>query len=148
MSLYFAKDFKYKEIECPCCEKIRPIDPKLIYLLQSLRDKIDRPIFISRGGGIRCKKYNKRIRGYYNSAHLLGRAVDISAKNMGIIQLAKEARKIGFSRIGIYPENYFIHIDTVRLYRSASWVKFKNKDIIYYKTLELALEALNIKRKK
>ena len=65
MSIFFSKNFKYSEIMCPCgCEKDRPIEPQLTYLLQALRDKINEPIYITIGGGIRCKKYNKRIGGY------------------------------------------------------------------------------------
>jgi len=143
MSLYFAKNFKYKEIECPCCGKIRPIDPKLIYLLQSLREKIDRPIFISRGGGLRCKAYNKRIGGYPNSAHCFGKAVDVHAKNMNIIDLAIAAKDIGFPRIGLYPFSHFIHLDTVNPYRgSASWVRDINGKYHYFKTLEQAIDSI------
>ena len=139
MTIDFTKDFKYSEIMCPCCKKIRPIDPKLIYLLQSLREKIDRPIYISIGGGLRCRAYNKRIGGYKYSPHMAGKAVDIHAKNMGIIDLAIVAKEIGFSRIGLYPYNHFIHVDTVKPYRgSASWVRDKNGNYHYFKTLEKA----------
>jgi len=139
MSIYFAKNFLYSEIACPCCGKIKPIDPKLTYLLQSLRNKIDRPIYISKGGGLRCRAYNRRIGGYPNSAHIDGKAVDIHAKNMGIIDLAIVAKSVGFSRIGLYPFNHFIHVDTVNPYRgSASWVRDKGGNYHYFKTLEQA----------
>jgi len=142
MSIHFAKNFKYAEIACPCCGKDRPLDSKLLYLLQSLRNKIDRPIYIT--SGLRCRKYNDSIGGYKYSPHLQGKAVDIHAKNMGIIDLAIEAKKIGFSRIGIYPENYFIHIDTVRPYRSASWVRDKERNYHYFKTLEGAIKFAEV----
>lgn len=140
MSLYITKNFKYSEYACPCgCGKDRPIDPKLIYLLQSLRDKIDRPIYISKGGGIRCKKYNKQIHGYIDSPHMAGKAVDIHAKNMGMISLAKQAKDIGFNRIGLYPFNHFIHIDIIRPYPSASWVRDIQGRYVYFRTLDDAL---------
>lgn len=139
MSIYFAKNFKYSEIMCPCgCGKVKPIDQKLSFLLQSLRNKIDRPIYISKGGGLRCRAYNKRIGGYKYSPHIDGKAVDIHAKNMGIIDLAIMAKDIGFSRIGLYPYNHFIHIDIVRPYRSASWVRDINGNYHYFETLEQA----------
>ena len=140
MSIFVTKSFRYSEFCCPCgCGKDRPLDPKLIYLLQSLRNKIDRPIYISIGGGIRCKAYNRKIGGYPTSAHLFGRAVDISVKNMGIIDLAIAAKSIGFSRIGLYPYNFFIHIDTVNPYiGSASWVRDVAGIYHYFKTLEQA----------
>ncbi len=143
MSIFFAKNFKYSEIMCPCgCKKIHPIDSKLTFLLQSLREKINKPIYISKGGGLRCKKYNQKINGYKYSPHLLGKAVDIHAKNMNIITLAEEAKDIGFSRVGLYPYNHFIHIDVVRQYRSASWVRDKN-GYHYFKTLEQAIKFIN-----
>lgn len=140
MSIYFAKDFKYAEIKCVCgCGKVKPIDPKLSFLLQSLREKINRPIYISKGGGLRCRPYNRKIKGYIYSPHLVGKAVDIRAKRMGIIDLAKEADSIGFSRIGLYPFNYFIHVDVVRPYRSSAWVRDKDYNYHYFKTLEQAI---------
>ena len=140
MSIYFAKNFLYSEIMCPCgCEKDKPIDPKLTYLLQSLRNKIDRPIYISKGGGLRCRKYNRRIGGYIYSPHIDGKAVDIHVKGMDIIDLAIVAKSIGFPRIGLYPYSHFIHVDTVNPYRgSASWVRDVNGNYHYFKTLEQA----------
>ena len=143
MSIFVTKNFKRVEFACPCCNKDRPLDPKLIFLLQSLRDKIGRAIYISRGGGLRCKIYNKKIGGYINSPHLLGKAVDIHAKNMDIITLAKEARDIGFTRVGLYPHNHFIHIDILKPRPSASWIRDKNGRYYYYKKLEEAIEAVS-----
>ena len=146
MSIYVAKNFKRKEFRCPCgCGKDRPIDSRLLYLLQSLRNKIDLPIYISRGGGLRCKSYNKRIGGYIYSAHCLGRAVDIHVKNMDITVLAMLSKDMGFTRIGLYPYNHFVHIDTVRPYRNASWVRDINGKYIYFKTLEEAIMFANSK---
>lgn len=142
MSIYITKDFKHSEFKCPDCGKNRGIDPRLIYLLQNLREKINREIYISKGGGLRCKKYNRKIGGYRNSAHLFGKAADIHAKNMILIQLAKEAKDIGFTRIGIYPNNYYVHVDTYSPRPSASWVKYIKGNYIFFKTLEEAIEFI------
>ena len=143
MSIYFAKNFLYKEVMCPCgCGKIKPIDPKLSFLLQSLREKIKMPIYISKGGGLRCKSYNKRIGGYRYSPHLQGRAVDISVKNMDIMVLANLAKDIGFSRIGLYPYSHFVHVDTLKPRPSESWVRDINGKYIYFKTLDEAIEFI------
>jgi len=139
LSLFITRNFKYIEFACPCCGKDKPIDPKLIYLLQSLREKIDRPIYISKGGGIRCKKYNKQIGGYVDSPHLYGKATDCKAKNISLIDFAREARGIGFSRVGLYPFSHFIHIDVIRPYPSASWVRDVQGRYFYFKTLEDAI---------
>jgi len=142
MSIYITRNFKRIEFVCPCCNKDRPIDSRFIYLLQSLREKIKVPIYISRGGGLRCKKYNKRIGGYRNSPHLTGRAGDIHAKNINLIKLAKEAKDIGFTRIGIYPSNYFIHVDTYLPRPSESWIRDWEGNYIYFKTLEETIKFL------
>lgn len=140
MSIYITKNFKHSEFNCPCCGKNRGIDSRFIYLLQNLREKIDRPIYISKGGGLRCKKYNRKIGSYRNSAHLFGKAADIHAKNMDLIQLAREAKDIGFTRIGIYPHNYFIHVDTYLPRPSESWVRCKTGKYVYFKKLEEAVK--------
>lgn len=146
MSIFIAKNFKRAEFRCPCgCDSDRPLDSKLIYLLQSLREKIARPIYITKGGGLRCKKYNNKIGGYRNSPHLKGMAADIHAKNMSLIQLAKEAKDIGFSRIGLYPHSHFIHIDTYSARPSASWVRDINGNYSYFSTLEEAIEFISRK---
>ena len=142
MSIYFAKNFKYSKIACPCCGKDKPIDPRLSFLLQSLREKINRPIYISRGGGIRCKKYNRKIGGYKYSPHLEGRAVDIHAKNMDIITLAKEAKDIGFSRIGLYPFSHFIHVDVLEPRPSKAWLRDGDGIYYYFTTLEDAIKCV------
>lgn len=140
MSIYITKNFKYSELACPCCGKNKPIDPHFIYLLQNLREKINRAIYISNGGGLRCKKYNRKIGGYRNSPHLTGRAGDIHAKNMSLIELAKEAKDIGFTRIGLYPHNYFIHVDTYLPRPSESWVRSRTGKYVYFKELEEAIK--------
>ena len=139
MSIYVTKDFKYKEFACPCCGIFRPTNPNLIYRLQNLRDKINKPINIS--SGIRCRKYNKKIGGYINSPHLTGKAVDIHVRNMSLKELAINAKEVGFTRVGIYPDNHFIHVDIIRPWKSASWIRRKGR-YTYYKTLEEALIKL------
>lgn len=142
MSIYITKNFKYSEFACPCCGKNRPVNPSLIFLLQNLRDKIDRPIYISKGGGIRCKKYNKQIGGYINSSHLEGKAADIHAKNMDIVSLAEQAKRIGFSRIGLYPFSHFVHVDIIRPYPSKSWVRDIQGRYVYFRSLDGAIMYL------
>ncbi len=145
MSIYITKNFRYSEFACPYSGKVKPIDPHFIYLLQSLREKIGEPIYVTKGGGLRCRKYNHKIGGYKNSAHLFGKAADIRAKNVSLIQLAEEAKNIGFTRIGIYSHNHFIHIDTYAPRPSASWIRDIQGNYIYFKTLEEAIEFMNKK---
>jgi len=139
MSIYITKNFKYSEFACPDCGKIRPIDPHFIFLLQSLRDKLNQLIYITKGGGLRCSNYNKAIGGYFNSAHLFGRGADIRVAGMDIVTLAIEARDIGFTRVGLYPFNFFIHIDTFKAQPSASWIREKT-GYRYFKNLEKSIK--------
>ena len=139
MSIYASKSFRFSELACPCCGKIRPIEPHFIFLLQSLRDKLNQLIYITKGGGLRCSNYNKAIGGYFNSAHLFGRGADIRVAGMDIVTLAIEARDIGFTRVGLYPFNFFIHIDTFKAQPSASWIREKT-GYRYFKNLEESIK--------
>ena len=134
-----SKNFEDKEFYCPCknCKKDKLPDDKLVTLLQNLRDKLNQPIYITKGGGIRCRNYNKIIGGYVDSPHLYGKAIDIHVKDMDIVSLAKQARDIGFSRIGLY--RTFIHLDIIEPYPSASWIRDVQGKYFYFKTLENAI---------
>lgn len=140
MSIYITKNFKYSEFACPCCGKDRPINSHLVSLLQDLRDRIGRPILISKGGGLRCRSYNKKIYGYMYSPHLRGLAADVSVAGMGLIELLEIAVDTGFTRVGIYPDNHFLHLDVLRPVPSRVWVKFKKRKPKYFKTWEEAIE--------
>lgn len=54
----------------------------IVFCLQPLRDKIQRPIIIS--SGYRCNKLNLLIGGANNSQHLLGCAADFKIQGMTI----------------------------------------------------------------
>ncbi len=141
MNKYLSQNFMEKEFACKCgCGKVEPIDPEFIRLLQDLRTKLTKPIQILEG--VRCKKYNKSIDGYIDSPHLEGKAADIYVKDMNIITLAKEAKRIGFDRVGIYPHNNFLHIDTIIPYPSESWIRDERGIYHYFKTLEEAIKYL------
>jgi uncharacterized protein YcbK (DUF882 family) len=139
MPEFITKNFKYIEIRCPCCGKDRPVDEYSINLLQNLRDYINQPIYISRGGGIRCPAYNKLIGGYWNSAHLFAKAWDISSYGISSIHLAKFAKEIGFDRVGIYLDDGHIHVDTFRPVPSEAWVRDERGLYRYFKKFEDAI---------
>ena len=58
---------------------------------------------------------------------------------MDIVSLAKQAKDIGFSRVGIYKFSHFIHVDIIEPYPSASWVRDIQGKYHYFKTLEDAI---------
>ena len=127
-----SKDFTSAEFYCPCCKK-EGVSPILITLLQKLRDWVGEPIFISKGGGVRCEKYNKKIGGFDTSAHLTGEAADIHCKNTDIYKLALMANLLKFQRIGIDPFSNYIHVDVVKPHPSKYWVYDKTGFIKYFK---------------
>ncbi len=141
-----SKNFEKNEFDCPCqkCKKDMLPDPKLVTLLQILRDRIGKPIYISIGGGIRCSSYNDSVGGYRDSPHISGKAADIYIKGSSYIKLAKLAKEVGFNRIGLYPFSYskFIHVDTVLKNPSESWIRDKNGSYFYYNLLETALKNI------
>jgi len=116
-----SKHFHDYEFKCPCCGEIK-VAGTLVSKLQELRDIINKPIRIT--SGYRCSAENKKVGGSVNSPHLLGEAADIYCKSMDIYELAGRADLI-FSRIGIYPDNHFIHVDILPASPSKFWVRHK-----------------------
>lgn len=99
----FSKD----EFKCPCCGRSE-MDLGVIAVLQRARTEAGIPFYIN--SGFRCVKHNKAVGGKSNSAHLLGRAVDIQATNSlkrYLIVLA--LLEAGFERIGV--SKTFVHVD-------------------------------------
>ena len=137
-----SKNFNLNEFTCPCknknCKKDELPNPKLLILLQELRDKIQMPIYISIGGGIRCRSYNASVGGYANSPHVFGKAADISVEGMTLSELAKICISIGFLRIGIYTNH--LHVDVVTPHTSRFWYVKKYGSKPVYSGREYDLE--------
>lgn len=84
------------------------MDQHLVYLLQTIREKINKPLVIT--SGFRTQAYNKKVGGVFNSSHMSGLAVDISAiTGVEKFLIIKYALEVGITRIGIGKN--FIHID-------------------------------------
>ena len=85
------------------------MDHEFMELLDSLRDRLGRPVRIS--SGFRTKTHNAATGGKPNSAHLKGLAADIVVKNdRERFEIVDMALALGFHRIGI--ANGFVHVDT------------------------------------
>ena len=142
-----SPNFHYKEIGCPCgCDSKQKVNRKLLDNLERLRFLINKPIYITKGGGIRCYTYNDRIGGYSESPHLKGKAVDIYTKPntlYNLIDLAIKADKVGFTRIGLYPFSHFIHVDVIPPQPSNSWVRDASGKYFYFTSLNTAIEFAN-----
>lgn len=76
-------------------------------MLQALRDRMGVPLIIN--SGYRDPEHNKAIGGKPNSYHLKGKAFDISFKGLDKDLLYKNAKLVGFTGFGHYPD--FLHVD-------------------------------------
>ncbi len=105
-SIQFTTNFNSDEFECPD-SKEHKISKDLIDKLQQLREKYGKSITIT--SGYRSKEYNDKVGGVKNSQHVLGKAADITAKDLDTLySLCLEL----FSAIGDGREKgKFIHVD-------------------------------------
>ena len=101
--------FKVEEFNQPNLpESWRKMDLNLLMLLDNIRHRAGIPFKIN--SAYRSPEYNKKIGGVSNSAHCLGKAVDIAATDSKSRFLIIEAAlHFGIQRIGIAKN--FIHLD-------------------------------------
>ena len=103
------KYFTYTEFDSP--DEVgsgKKMNPKLLIMLDMVRDKFDKPIHIT--SGYRTVEHNARVGGTENSSHLKGLAVDIACNNsIDRYHLLNCLLDVGFTRIGV--GNTFIHVD-------------------------------------
>ncbi len=103
------KYFTYTEFDSP--DEVgsgKKMHPKLLVMLDMVRDKFDKPIHIT--SGYRTVEHNARVGGTENSSHLKGMAVDIAcADSVTRQKIVSGLIKAGFTRIGI--SKTFIHAD-------------------------------------
>lgn len=113
-----SKNFSTAEFACHCGCGFAAPDPRLVVLLQAIRDHFDAPVKVL--SGCRCAAHNKKVGGAKKSQHLLGFAADIAVEGISSTVLVKELEQHFYSRIGglgAYPG--FVHVD-VRFVR-ARW---------------------------
>lgn len=119
--MQISKNFTLEEFEYSETAKKNNIDNKvkvdyiknnikeLIYqVLQPLRDKIEKPIYIT--SGYRCLKLNELVGGVHTSQHVKGEAVDIKIEDMTPYEIAKAVMELylPFDQMVLY--NDFLHI--------------------------------------
>lgn len=109
-----SQNFSVKELECRCgCgygTKDNDVDPMLISKLQLARDAYKKPIKIL--SGLRCEFHNiQNVGGSPSSSHCKGKAVDIAVANKQEMLIMVRKLIPFFSRMGIYKDESFIHVD-------------------------------------
>jgi len=104
-----STNFHRDEFACKCGCGFDDIDLELVQELQRLRDLISRPIIIR--SGCRCAKYNEVIGGVWDSAHLVGLAVDIETiySHVRYDIISHAIKSLDINRIGIGKD--FVHLD-------------------------------------
>lgn len=113
-----SKNFKSTEFDCNgkgCCTTT-PIDPKLVEVLQNIRDHFG--VSVNLNCGYRCKTHNAKVSGASaNSQHIKGLAGDIVVKGVHPVRVARYIETIPDfkGRIGCYTwddkGNGFVHVD-------------------------------------
>lgn len=84
------------------------INQMLVFALERLERELGYKLYYN--SGYRCEECNAAAGGKPNSAHLLGRAVDIRVANSAErYHLMLCALRLNFTRIGIGPN--FVHLD-------------------------------------
>lgn len=102
--------FWRNEFTCNCCGLYIP-NPELLLVLERIRMKIHRPLFIN--SGTRCEKHNFESGGSIDSWHLTGQAADVpTTGKRDKLQFVKYAIEAGATDIGVYDWGIHIAVDT------------------------------------
>ena len=102
--------FKVKEFACKDGSQVVFIDDYLVFILDSLRSKIGKPVIIN--SGYRTPEWNKKCNGAKYSYHMRGMAADIRVNGMSAKEIANKLNEILPDECGIIVYNAWVHIDT------------------------------------
>lgn len=92
-------------------DEVKGLSPALVEKLDLAREKLGAPIVIT--SGYRSPSANRKAGGVKDSAHEMGLAVDIRARDAeSRATLIKALRSVGFVRIGVYDKHVHADIDT------------------------------------
>ena len=91
-------NFSRAEMSCRCGSGLDHMDEHFMKMLQQLQNELG-PLLVT--SGVRCERHNHESGGYPKSAHLQSKGADIRIFGLRALQLVEEARRIGFSGIGI-----------------------------------------------
>jgi uncharacterized protein YcbK (DUF882 family) len=100
--------------------KIAPIDPKLIVLLNEVSDKFGDTQALHVISGYRSPESNAKLATRSggvarHSMHMDGKAIDIRIPGKNLAQLHKAAMSMRAGGVGYYPDSQFVHMDTGRV---------------------------------
>lgn len=115
-----TKNFELEEFtSSPTAKKynIQNLPPKLVienlkslceYILQPIRDKVEKPVKIN--SGYRCLSLNKKVGGVPTSQHVLGQACDFKIEGLTSYEIAEVVLELNlpFDQLILYPT--FVHV--------------------------------------
>lgn len=106
-----SSNFQVKEFACKDGSDAVLVAPRLVMVLQSIRDHFGAPITIN--SAYRTPQYNDKVGGAAQSQHCYGTAADITVKGVSVSKVAEYARKImpDWGGVGVYAQQGFTHID-------------------------------------
>jgi uncharacterized protein YcbK (DUF882 family) len=100
--------------------KIAPIDPKLLFLLDQVASQVGAKQGVHIISGYRSPESNRMLNANTtgvakHSMHLDGKAIDVRIPGRDLAVLHKAALHAGGGGVGYYPDSQFVHMDTGRL---------------------------------
>lgn len=108
-NLKLSKNFKVREFACSDGSDPIFIAPKLVEVLQNIRDHFGKPVTIN--SAYRTVNKNKACGGATQSQHLYGTAADISIKGVAPADVATYAEKLLSNYGGVGRYSTFTHVD-------------------------------------
>lgn len=106
-----SEHFSESELTCHHCgEGIEQINPRLLELLEQLRENVGGPLQLS--CAYRCPYWNEQVGGVENSQHVLGNAADVLVPDwLTIDEFLWYTQQLPFDGRGVYRDSQFIHLD-------------------------------------
>ena len=103
--------FKVKEFACKDGSDAVLVAPRLVMVLQTIRDHFGTAVTIN--SGYRTPQYNAKVGGVAHSQHCYGTAADITVKGQKPAAVAAYARELmpDWGGVGVYSQKGFTHID-------------------------------------
>ena len=100
--------------------KIAPIDPELLLLVNQVSDKLGAGQQLHIISGYRSPESNAKLHANSSgvakrSMHMDGKAIDIRLPGKNLAQLHKAAMSLRGGGVGYYPDSQFVHMDTGRV---------------------------------
>ena len=104
-------NFTVKEFACKDGSDAVLVAPRLVMVLQTIRDHFGVPVVIH--SAYRTPQYNTKVGGVAHSQHCYGTAADISVKGQTPAAVAAYARQLmpDWGGVGVYAGQGFTHID-------------------------------------